>query len=64
MSRDMSGELLRTALRLAAKGGIVVSLARDLRLPVAYLGVGEGKNDLVPYNARDFARALLAAGED
>jgi fused signal recognition particle receptor len=46
-----------------AKGGIVVSLARDLRLPVAFLGVGEGKSDLVPYNARDFARALLAGGD-
>jgi fused signal recognition particle receptor len=42
-----------------AKGGIVVSLARELRLPVAYLGVGEGAKDLVPFNPRDFARALL-----
>jgi fused signal recognition particle receptor len=47
-----------------AKGGIVVSLARDLRLPVAFLGVGEGARDLVPFNARDFARALLGAGDD
>jgi fused signal recognition particle receptor len=46
-----------------AKGGMVVSLARDLRLPVAYLGVGEGARDLVPFNARDFARALVAAGD-
>lgn len=44
-----------------AKGGIVVSLARDLRLPVSYLGVGEGARDLVPFNARDFARAVLGA---
>jgi fused signal recognition particle receptor len=42
-----------------AKGGMVVSLARDLRLPVAFLGVGEGAQDLVPFNAREFARALV-----
>jgi fused signal recognition particle receptor len=44
-----------------AKGGIVVSLARELRLPVAYLGVGEAARDLVPFDARDFARALLGS---
>jgi fused signal recognition particle receptor len=42
-----------------AKGGMVVSLARDLRLPVAFLGVGEGAQDLVPFNPREFARALV-----
>jgi fused signal recognition particle receptor len=44
-----------------AKGGMVVSLARELRLPVAFLGVGEGAQDLVPFHARDFARAILGA---
>ncbi|MDX1382997.1 MAG: signal recognition particle-docking protein FtsY [Thermoanaerobaculia bacterium] len=43
-----------------AKGGIVVALARDLRLPVTHLGVGEGADDLVPFVPRDFARALLS----
>jgi fused signal recognition particle receptor len=42
-----------------AKGGMVVSLARDLRLPVAFLGVGESAQDLVPFDAREFARALV-----
>ena len=42
-----------------AKGGIVVSLARELRLPVAFLGVGEGAGDLVPFVPREFARALV-----
>jgi fused signal recognition particle receptor len=46
-----------------AKGGIVVSLARDLRLPVAFLGVGEGADDLVPFDARDFAKALIGEYE-
>jgi len=47
-----------------AKGGMVVSLARDLRLPVAFLGVGEGAQDLVPFNAREFAKALLGTGAE
>ena len=42
-----------------AKGGMVVSLARDLRLPVAFLGTGEGAQDMVPFNAREFAKALV-----
>ena len=44
-----------------AKGGMVVSLARDLRLPVAFLGTGEGAQDMVPFNAREFAKALVGA---
>ncbi len=48
-----------TKLDGTAKGGIVVALARELRLPVAFLGVGEGADDLVPFLPRDYARALL-----
>jgi fused signal recognition particle receptor len=43
-----------------AKGGMVVAVARDLRLPVLYLGVGEGPADLVAFRPREFATALLA----
>lgn len=42
-----------------AKGGMAVAIARDLRLPVAYLGVGEGVEDLVAYKPRPFAAALF-----
>ncbi len=42
-----------------AKGGMAVAVARDLRLPVLYLGVGESPEDLVPFRPRDFASALL-----
>jgi len=42
-----------------AKGGMAVAVARDLRLPVIYLGVGEGADDLIEFHPRDFARALL-----
>lgn len=43
-----------------AKGGVAVAVARDLRLPVLYLGVGEGASDLVDFRPREFAAALLA----
>ena len=42
-----------------AKGGMAVAIARDLRLPVLYLGVGETPEDMVPFQAREFATALL-----
>jgi fused signal recognition particle receptor len=51
--------LVLTKLDGTAKGGVVVAIARELRLPVAYLGVGEGAEDLVEFHARDFAAALF-----
>lgn len=42
-----------------AKGGMAVAVARELRLPVIYLGVGEGAEDLVEFRPREFAAALL-----
>jgi fused signal recognition particle receptor len=43
-----------------AKGGMAVAVARELRLPVLYLGVGETPDDLVEFRPREFASALLA----
>jgi fused signal recognition particle receptor len=42
-----------------AKGGIAVAIAHDLKLPIRYLGVGEGMNDLVPFSAADYVDALF-----
>lgn len=42
-----------------AKGGMAVAVARELRLPVVWLGVGESAEDLVPFRPREFAAALL-----
>jgi fused signal recognition particle receptor len=42
-----------------AKGGMAVAVARELRLPVVYLGVGESADDLVEFRPREFAAALL-----
>jgi fused signal recognition particle receptor len=53
--------LVMTKLDGTAKGGILVALAGRFGLPVHYIGVGEGEDDLQPFVARDFARALVGA---
>ncbi len=53
--------LVMTKLDGTAKGGILVALAGRFGLPVHYIGVGEGEDDLQPFIARDFARALVGA---
>jgi fused signal recognition particle receptor len=50
-----------TKLDGSAKGGIAVAIAYELGLPVKLIGVGEGLDDLRPFDPEDFARALLAA---
>jgi fused signal recognition particle receptor len=42
-----------------AKGGIAVAIAHDLKLPIRYVGVGEGVDDLLPFNARDYVDAIF-----
>lgn len=44
-----------------AKGGMAVAVARDLKLPVLFLGVGEGADDLVEFEPKEFATALIGA---
>ncbi|MGH8428658.1 MAG: signal recognition particle-docking protein FtsY [Gammaproteobacteria bacterium] len=51
--------LVITKLDGSAKGGAVVAIARELALPIRFLGIGEGADDLVPFIAQDFASALL-----
>ncbi len=50
-----------TKLDGTAKGGIVIPIAYDLGLPVKLIGVGESLEDLRPFDAGDFARALVGA---
>ncbi|MCS6876861.1 MAG: signal recognition particle-docking protein FtsY [Geminicoccaceae bacterium] len=59
---DVSG-LIVTKLDGTAKGGVVVALAKRFGLPVHAIGVGEGVDDLRPFEARAFARALLGLEE-
>lgn len=55
---DISGIVL-TKLDGTAKGGIVFAIADELGLPVKYVGVGEGVDDLMPFEAESFVEALL-----
>jgi fused signal recognition particle receptor len=56
---DVSGIVL-TKLDGSAKGGIVVQVQRELGVPVKLVGVGEGADDLAPFEAEAFVDALLA----
>ena len=51
--------LVVTKLDGSAKGGAVVAITRELGLPVRFVGLGEGIEDLEPFNAADFAAALV-----
>jgi fused signal recognition particle receptor len=50
-----------TKLDGSAKGGVAVAIAYELGLPVKLVGIGEGLDDLRPFDANDFARALAGA---
>ncbi|MEM6797371.1 MAG: signal recognition particle-docking protein FtsY [Acidobacteriota bacterium] len=51
--------VILTKLDGTAKGGMAVAVARDLRLPILFLGVGEGADDMVEFRPREFASALF-----
>ena len=55
---DVSGIVL-TKLDGTARGGIVVSVQRELNVPVKLVGLGEGPDDLAPFVPEDFVDALL-----
>src|SRR5690349_9907248 len=57
---EVSGIAL-TKLDGSAKGGIAIAIAHELGLPVKLVGIGEGLDDLRPFDPDDFARALVAA---
>ena len=56
---DITGIVL-TKLDGTAKGGIVVAIASELRVPVKLVGVGEKQDDLIPFDCGEFAEAILA----
>jgi fused signal recognition particle receptor len=56
--------LIMTKLDGTARGGILVALAQKFGLPVHFIGVGEGVEDLEPFTAHDFARAIAGLDED
>ena len=48
-----------TKLDGTAKGGVAVAIAHDLKLPIRYVGVGEGIDDLIPFSPQDYVDALF-----
>lgn len=59
---DVTGFIL-TKLDGTAKGGSVIQIVEELRVPVKFIGTGEAINDFQPFNSRDFADALFSAAE-
>jgi fused signal recognition particle receptor len=56
--------LILTKLDGTAKGGIVVNICRELRIPIRFIGVGEQMTDLRDFEPAEFARALLEDNGD
>jgi fused signal recognition particle receptor len=56
--------LVMTKLDGTARGGILVAIADQFTLPIHYIGVGETADDLEPFTARDFARAIAGLDHD
>lgn len=55
--------LVLTKLDGTAKGGVIFAIARKLGIPIRFIGVGEGIDDLRPFNDDEFVDALLARGK-
>jgi fused signal recognition particle receptor len=51
--------IVLTKLDGTAKGGVAVAIAHDLKLPIRYVGVGEGIDDLIPFSPREYVDALF-----
>jgi fused signal recognition particle receptor len=51
--------IVLTKLDGTAKGGVAVAIANDLKLPIRYVGVGEGIGDLVPFDAGEYVDGLF-----
>jgi fused signal recognition particle receptor len=52
--------LILTKMDGTARGGVVLAIAEKLRVPLRYIGVGEGVDDLQEFDAKDFLKALLS----
>jgi fused signal recognition particle receptor len=55
---DITGIIL-TKLDGTAKGGIVITISDEFQMPVKFIGVGEGLNDLRVFNPAEFAEAIF-----
>ena len=57
-STAVSG-LILTKLDGTAKGGVIIGISDELDVPIRYIGVGEGVEDLLPFNAKEFLDSLF-----
>ena len=55
--------IVLTKLDGTARGGVVIGIRKELGIPIRFIGVGEQSDDLQPFNAEDFAKALFASEE-
>jgi len=53
-----------TKLDGTARGGILVAIAEKFKLPIHFIGVGEGAEDLEPFDPRDFAKAIAGLEQE
>lgn len=51
--------LIVTKLDGTARGGVVIPIQREMQVPVKFVGVGEGIDDLIPFNSEDYVKALI-----
>ena len=54
--------IILTKLDGTAKGGVILGITRELQMPIRYIGIGEGKDDLREFEAENFVQALFAQG--
>lgn len=66
MFKESSGvnEIIITKLDGTAKGGVALAVATQFDTPITYIGLGEKMEDLRPFHAHDFAKALLGQGKE
>lgn len=55
--------IVMTKMDGTAKGGVVIPMIHELKIPVEYVGLGEKADDLVPFDAREFVKLLYDTGE-
>lgn len=60
-SVDLTGAII-AKLDGSSKGGFVFAVHRDLGIPIRYVGLGEGADDLVPFDAREFVKGFVGEG--
>jgi fused signal recognition particle receptor len=61
MSASGANGIVLTKLDGTAKGGVAVAIAHDLKLPIRYVGVGEGLDDLLPFEPGAYVDALFTS---